>query len=187
MPLLSRPERPFQTSALLGSFALLLIAPTTLSAQSDGPRTIYPATKIDAPKLDAIVVSFLNVFQVLEPDEDEQATDRAGTAPVNFFFASGSGSLAGERTSPAALPLFDAAAVAELAEIRTNTEVCYVQNFRLTNERITIAIHDERTGGYPYMMRCLVGGLWMFERATLDGYDSDDWRGSFVKLLQDRL
>jgi len=164
---------------------LLLL--NSLGALEESPRevpTLYGATKIDDPNVDALVVSLLNTYLLLrEGAETGRATD-SEVSEMNFYYASGPDFIVEQKLSPNALTAFDTDAVNELTGLPTNSDVCYVQSFVLvpSSQRVVLAVHHEDYDYPEDAFRCLIAGLWKFQERDLNQLDTVDWRSSFYTL-----
>ena len=65
-----------------------------------------------------------------------------------------------------------------------NTDTCNIQDLVVASGVVvTIVIHDDDEGGPKDVFRCLVAGLWCYDRRSLDGLDAVAWRASYMALL----
>ena len=169
-------------------FFILLLAltiPASTYAGSASARNIdiFPATKIDVPEIDSKIVSLLNVFNLLRGGSDGKL-DSKSISEINFYFTSGEGYINSERVSREALTAFQNDTAIEISELSTNTDTCYVQNFRFdADQKITVVIHNEDHDYQDDVYRCLVAGLWWFTYENLDDFDSINWQKSFLELF----
>ena len=169
------------------AFPTLLFLATITSNYADGASTqtleILPYTKIDDRKIGAKVTSLINTFNLLR-GRSESTIDSRSLGEINFYFVSGENYIISERVSKKALTAFQEDTAEEISALPTNTDTCYVQNFRFDrDQKITVVVHNEDYDYQDDVYRCLVAGLWWFTYQNLNGFDSINWKKSFLELL----
>ncbi|SHG75250.1 hypothetical protein SAMN05444003_0771 [Cognatiyoonia sediminum] len=170
-------------------FALFALCAGTLplkslasQLQNDG---FYAATKVNDKLLDSSIISLLNTYELLTEDFVTFFDSSKDLELLDFYFASGANYIQDQRINRNALDVFDSTAASDIMRLNTNSETCYVQSIRLpTNQRLTIAIHNEDDDNAEDIFRCLVAGLWYFNQGSLLDYDAEKWRNSFVNLIR---
>lgn len=170
---------------LVALISLCLFGPGLALADDPSYPTenIYPAAQVDDAEVSANVEFILNVYYLIRGGEYGKPRS-GGSYEIDFYFASGDGYIRNQRVSRDALSLFEGEASAEILQLPINTDVCYVQDFRVNGtQRITLAVHNEDHNGADDVYRCLIAGLWWYSFDSLDGFDSDDWRTSFYRLF----
>jgi len=171
--------------ALLVSIYLILPASASRAESDEIGLKLFAATKVDDQRIDELVISLLNTYLVLK---EGVVLDRAlenGREKVNFYYASGANFIAGERISTNALtPFFDEMAMADIAQLPTNSEACWVQSVVFADgQRIVLAVHNDNVGDAEDVFRCLTAGLWKFEARELSKLDVVNWRISMMRLF----
>ena len=149
------------------------------------PPMIVPTVKIDDAVQAGRVVSLIDVYRTVSltaPDTVPEVISNIAT--TNFFFASGAGFIVDQRVSLTGIDVLSDIIMDRMSTLRTNSDHCYIQDFKLQNDRnLTVVVHNESGRASDDVFRCLVAGLRQYSRGSISGYDPVDWRRSYVNLL----
>lgn len=170
----------------VATFATLMSIPTYAASEPlpTGKPPIIPATNVEGSQVENFVLSLVTAFQVLNQQEIYFFNNEKDVNRVNFFYASGGDFIIDRRVSSKSLPILSDDATKKISKFDTQSDTCFVQEFRFTDRQpITIAVHNEDGDNVEDVYRCLTVALWSYTFGNIEGIDIQNWRISFRKLL----
>ncbi|MFY0661617.1 MAG: hypothetical protein JXR15_14090 [Shimia sp.] len=149
-------------------------------------RVLMAAVVSDDPHTTKKAGELLSLFRTVGQMRDTVVSDEPWIqAKPNFVFASGEDFIVQERIKSDALTEFDEEVAAVIKKLPTNSEHCYVQSFVLEpqNRWVLLVVHREDSEAPDHMYQCLTAGLYKFVKGSVDGFDPETWRQTYVELL----
>ncbi len=172
---------------LVVSAVVLALHPVKGFATDVSPaRLLIAAVVSDDPHTTRKAGELLSLFRTVGQMRDTVVSDEPWVqAKPNFVFASGEDFIAQERITSDALTEFDEEVAAFIKKLPTNSEHCFVQSFVLEpqNRWVLLVVHREDREAPEYMYQCLTAGLYKFVKGSVDGFDPEAWRETYVELL----
>ena len=166
------------------------MVPQTGWSQEDGVYPsgnglIIPIINVEDSRYNTYVLSLLNVFQIMNRQPIVVYNNETNPDFVNFYYASGEGFIENRRVTNDAIDYFGNEISSRISELNTNTDVCYVQDFRISNDqRVTVGIHNEDNDYSEDTYRCLTVALWQYKYGNTEGFDGINWQISFTTLIE---
>lgn len=149
-------------------------------------RVLMAAVVSDDPRTAKKAGELLSLFRTIGQMRETVVSDEPWVAAKpNFVFASGEDFIVQERITSDALTEFDEEIAAFIKNQPTNSEHCFVQSFVLEpqNRWVLLVVHNEGNDAPEYMSQCLTAGLYKFVRGSVEGFEPQAWRETYVELL----
>lgn len=167
-------------------FCVIFFPSWVLAADPIQPKGMYARITTNDPLTPEKVTPLLSVFgNVGQFREMEVSEERNPNVRPNFVFASGDGYIVDQHIAKDALTEFDKKAAEFIGKLPTNSDQCYVQSFVLEPENrwVLLAVHNTDAEIPEHLFQCFTAGLHKFVRGTLDGFEPEFWRETYVELL----
>ncbi len=133
--------------------------------------------------------SIATAVQILDNQEKVGSEPNAQDAELSFFFASGRGFIENDRVSIKALEQFPRELVDAVVNLPTNTDVCYVQGFKLLvqdgsrTQNLVVSVHDSTDAEMENAYRCFAAAVWYFKFGNIGGFEASRWREMLAKVI----